>query len=312
MPAYNASAYIREAIDSVLQQTFANIELIIVDDGSTDETFAIARQYASANCKVYQQANAGACRARNLAFEKCTGDYIQYLDADDILSKDKIEKQVSLFEQFGDEIITSSTWDKFYRNTSEAQFPTLHIYKNYDDPLMLLAEMWTNREMMANSVWLTPRKVIEVAGEWDETLTINQDGEFFCRVLLGASKIKFSNGKIFYRSGLSNSVSRSNNGLLKVGSLYRSFELYERHVQLQANDQRVKEGLAMNYYYFIYTYFHLYPDLVAKAVDRVKELAIAPSTSKFGGKNFQSASGLFGFYTILRIRKILHSVKKLF
>ena len=90
MPVFNCERYISEAINSVLEQTYKNVELIIVDDGSSDRSLEIAKKYESEKVKVFTQPHGGAPRARNFAFEKSTGDYIQYLDADDILAPDQL------------------------------------------------------------------------------------------------------------------------------------------------------------------------------------------------------------------------------
>ena len=95
IPLYNSEEYIAETIDSCLNQTYDNIEIIIVDDGSTDAGLEIARQYEIKyeNIKVKTQKNSGAPVARNKAFALSTGEYIQYIDADDLLHPDKIYLQ---------------------------------------------------------------------------------------------------------------------------------------------------------------------------------------------------------------------------
>ena len=84
MPAYNAEKYIEQAIESVLTQTYSNWELIIVNDGSTDNTEKIVSQYADPRIELIQQANAGEAAARNTALEHVRGEYLAFLDADDI------------------------------------------------------------------------------------------------------------------------------------------------------------------------------------------------------------------------------------
>lgn len=85
IPCYNSERFVAETLDSCLAQTYRNIEIIVVDDGSTDNSFAIAKSFESNIIKVYRQDNSGACAARNYAFRKSSGEYIVYLDADDIL-----------------------------------------------------------------------------------------------------------------------------------------------------------------------------------------------------------------------------------
>ena len=94
IPSYNAEHWIAETIESALSQTWDNKEIIIVDDGSTDQTLQIAKKFESTLVKVISQENRGANVARNKALEFAQGDYIQWLDADDVLSPLKIEMQM--------------------------------------------------------------------------------------------------------------------------------------------------------------------------------------------------------------------------
>ena len=96
MPCYNASAYLREAIASVQSQTYQDWELLIIDDGSTDDSKQIAKTYAAEDkrIKLIEQSNSGACRARNNGIEHANGMYIKFLDADDILCPTCLEEQV--------------------------------------------------------------------------------------------------------------------------------------------------------------------------------------------------------------------------
>jgi len=94
IPAYNAERWIAETIRSALGQTWPNKEIIVVDDGSTDQTVRVAQQFASKSVSIVSQKNQGAAAARNKAFELCQGDYVQWLDADDLLSPDKIAYQM--------------------------------------------------------------------------------------------------------------------------------------------------------------------------------------------------------------------------
>ena len=95
MPAYNAEKYIAKAIESILNQTYPNIELIICNDGSTDGTKNILEEYKEQkNITIIHTANAGQCTAANNAFKNSTGKYIKFFDADDKLSLDHIALQV--------------------------------------------------------------------------------------------------------------------------------------------------------------------------------------------------------------------------
>ena len=88
MPAYNSEVYIRESIDSVLAQTFADFELIVVDDGSTDTTTAIAESYSDSRIRLIRQPNRGVSVARNTGLEASQGQFITFLDSDDLYYPD--------------------------------------------------------------------------------------------------------------------------------------------------------------------------------------------------------------------------------
>lgn len=97
IPAYNCSEYISEALDSVFMQTYPDIEIIVVNDGSNDETIDILEAYDD-RIKVYSQSNSGVSTARNVGAELAKGEYLAFLDSDDIWQPDKIEKQISKIE----------------------------------------------------------------------------------------------------------------------------------------------------------------------------------------------------------------------
>lgn len=99
LPAYNAEAYIKEAIESVLNQSHHNWELIIVDDGSTDHTLKIAQSFTDTRILVLSQKNQGVGSARNHALQHIKGEYFCFLDADDILPKNAIKSRLAVFEK---------------------------------------------------------------------------------------------------------------------------------------------------------------------------------------------------------------------
>ncbi len=273
IPLYNSEAYISEAIQSCLNQTYPNIEIIIVDDGSTDNSYQKAKTFeGQRGLRIYRQENKGACVARNFALEMSVGDYFQYLDADDLLVPDKIEKQMKLFEQYGNDIIVSGIWGRFYNSIDDVKWEDQLINKNYENPIEWLVDSWNGKGMGQTSIWLTPRKLIERAGKWDETLTINQDGEFFCRVLLKAKAIKFcGEAKVFYRSGIKSSISQQKRSKAKLDSLKRSFDSYVN--QTKGKEARwLKKGLARNYMTVAIDAYPIYKDLSIEALNKANAL----------------------------------------
>lgn len=112
MACHNAGIYVSEAIRSVLDQTFSDLELIIVDDASVDDSLEVARAFAQLDRRVQvysTDGNIGAGAARNLAIDKSTGEWIAVLDADDVFIKEKLEKQVALIKSSGEELVLVGT-----------------------------------------------------------------------------------------------------------------------------------------------------------------------------------------------------------
>src|SRR5262245_3384912 len=98
IPCKNAAPWLKSAIDSCLDQTWQNIEIIVVDNGSTDESVMVARSYHDTAIKVLECTRKGASAARNFGLERARGDFVQFLDADDILDRDKIRVQAERLE----------------------------------------------------------------------------------------------------------------------------------------------------------------------------------------------------------------------
>src|SRR5690242_9424093 len=118
IPAFNAGEWIADTLRSAVGQTWPQTEIIVVDDGSTDQTMAIVQQFQSDNLKIVTQKNQGAAAARNKAFSLSKGDYIQWLDADDLLAPDKIASQLAaLDEPPNKSVLLSGSWGQFlYRH----------------------------------------------------------------------------------------------------------------------------------------------------------------------------------------------------
>ena len=132
IPAYNAEEWVGAAIASALGQTWRQKEIIVVDDGSTDETLAVVRQFESNEVRVVTQPNQGAAAARNRAFSLSRGDYIQWLDADDLLSPDKVAHQMQAAEQIGNHrTLLSSGWGYFLYRPFKAKFSSSSLWCDY-------------------------------------------------------------------------------------------------------------------------------------------------------------------------------------
>jgi glycosyltransferase involved in cell wall biosynthesis len=241
IPAYNAEPWIADTIRSALRQSWPLKEIIIVDDGSTDNTFAVAQQFAGAEVAVVTQKNSGAAAARNKAFSLCKGDYIQWLDADDLLEADKIEKQLMMAEKsFSDRMLFSSGWGYFsYRPRKTKFVPTL-LWENLS-PLEWLLRKWENNLHMQTATWLVSRALTEQAGPWDSRLLGDDDGEYFFRVIKKGDGIRFvSETGVFYRVSGAGRLSYIGRSDKKMNAQFLGMKMQIGYLRSMMDDERVR------------------------------------------------------------------------
>jgi glycosyltransferase involved in cell wall biosynthesis len=132
IPAYDAEKFIAEAIQSAIAQTWPRKEIIVVDDGSRDGTAEVARRFASKDVVFVSKENEGAAATRNYAFQLSQGEYIQWLDADDLLAPDKVERQLAaICESNGERTLLSSPWGNFYYDRTGALCPYFPVAGSY-------------------------------------------------------------------------------------------------------------------------------------------------------------------------------------
>ncbi len=241
IPAYNAGPWIADTIKSALAQTWPRKEIIVVDDGSTDNTLSVARQFSSEGVTVVTQENQGAAAARNHAFSLAQGDYIQWLDADDLLSPDKIARQMEAAEKCGDKrALFSSGWGYFIFRPRKAKFVPTLLWENLT-PLEWLLRKWENNLHMQTATWLVSRELTEAAGPWDARLLGDDDGEYFFRVIKTSNGIRFvPDAKVFYRiSGFSrlSYIGRSDE---KMDAQFLGMKMQIGYLRSMADDGRVR------------------------------------------------------------------------
>ena len=239
--AYNAEETIAYTLDSAIAQTWQRKEIIVVDDGSTDRTAEVARQFKQV--KVVSTENCGLSGAQNNAFPLSQGDYIQYLDADDLLAPDKIERQLAaLREGDSSRILLSSPWAPFYYRIRHAQFVRNSLCQDLSPVEWLLRKMRENLHMQ-NATWLVSREVAEAAGPWDTRLDFDQDGEYFCRVLLASEGTRFVPGTgIYYRITGGKRVSFIGYSDKKKESLLLSMRLHIQYLRSLEDSERVRKA----------------------------------------------------------------------
>jgi len=243
IPAFNAEKWISDCIESALAQTWRWKEIIVVDDGSRDSTLSMARSYASPDVHVTTQDNCGASAARNHALSLAQGDYIQWLDADDLLAPDKVARQLEGAEPGESSLILiSGAWGKFYYQPERARFEPNSLWEDLD-PLEWLYRKINENLWMAIESWIVSRSLTEMAGPWNESLSLDDDGEYFCRILSCSRGTRFiSEARCFCRRanfGISHSLTLNNR---KLDSLFISLLSYIQRLKSMEDSPRTRDA----------------------------------------------------------------------
>jgi glycosyltransferase involved in cell wall biosynthesis len=271
MPCYNAEKYVGAALESALAQTWPDVEIIAVNDGSTDATRNVLRAYEARGVMVIDQTNRGQSTAANVAFRHSSGDLIKFLDADDLLSPDHVQLQAARISKLPDHVAMGE-WARFYNDEPEkADFRPLPMYRDAEPAEWLATEWLEAKQMTQCGCFLIPRVVLDRSGLWDERLSLINDLEFFTRVLLSARRIAYTPGaRLYYRSGLPGSLS-ARTSRRAVESAFLSSTLAVERLLAAENSALTRLACANVMKYFDYRYYPDHGDLRAQARRRALE-----------------------------------------
>jgi hypothetical protein len=303
IPAYNCEKYVAEAIQSVLAQSYPNIQIIVVDDGSADGTFNKIRELNNERINLIATSNKGAAAARNLAYQNATGQYIIFFDADDVLPLNFVAQQINRINFRGDVIVLSG-WGRFYNDD-------LGTFKKEEIPHqeMQLAD-WINtywyhgNPMTAPGRSLIPRQLIEKAGLWNETLSLNDDLEFYTRLFIEAEAILFCDeALLYYRSGVGGLSGHKGDKAYR--SLLQSIKLSIKYIlQATGNDDQIKQSCANMLQGFIYELYPRYSALIDEAQAQINKLA-KPDLKFMAGGVTSYMVAILGWKLTKRIKFLL-------
>jgi glycosyltransferase involved in cell wall biosynthesis len=273
IPAFNAERWISDTLRSALAQTWENKEIIVVDDGSTDRTIRIVQGFQQEGVRLYSQANQGAAAARNHAFSLSKGDYIQWLDADDLLAPDKIARQMEVLERSGSKhTLASGSWGRFMYRPHRTKFIPNALWCDLSPAEWLTRKMGLNL-FMQTACWLVSRQVAEQAGPWDTTLLGDDDGEYFCRNILASDSIRFvPESKVYYRQSGASSLSFIGRSEKKMVAQWHSMELHIGYLLSLENSQKTREACITYLQNWLVYFYPDRPDLVELAKQKAVSL----------------------------------------
>ncbi|MGA1977587.1 MAG: glycosyltransferase [Bacteroidales bacterium] len=265
IPCFNQGKFIDDALESVFSQTFKDFEIIIINDGSTDDyTIEKLTNYKKPNTKVIHTENNGLSAARNTGFKLSRGKYIQFLDADDILSPEKFELQLEVFNSHPDIDVCYSGFKLFDIQSNEFKF---FIEKEFlgPDPLIDFLFKWERGLSIPIHCGLFKRSIWDAKLPFNEELNAKEDWLMWCSLAAIGKRIYYLNKELAVYRLHSENMTRNISDMTYYTILAATKILDEIPPELK--NEFLKETIL-----FIKKTLELnnYPDLVAKISDLEK------------------------------------------
>jgi glycosyltransferase involved in cell wall biosynthesis len=284
VPCHNAGPWLAATLEALLAQTWRELEIIVVDDGSDDGSGALLDGYRERGVTVVHQAAGGAARARNTALARVRGTVVKFFDADDLLSPDLIERQLIALGGREDGV-ASCGWGRFRRaDGSDLQRNPEPVWCTLPaDDWLVQAWRWA-RPMMQPGLFLIPRTLLDRCGGWDERLSLIDDFEFYSRVLCAAREVRFTpEAVVAYRSALPGSLS-SRKDRRAMESAQLSLRLGTGHLLARRTDAAARRSCANMLQNFVHE---------AWADPGCRDLAAAlePEIERLGGSDLPLPGG---------------------
>jgi glycosyltransferase involved in cell wall biosynthesis len=203
IPAYNAERTILETIKSVQNQTFSDFEIVVINDGSTDRTLELLQNVKDERLRVFSYKNSGVAVARNRGISHSTGEFISFIDADDLWTPDKLDLQLAALRQHPEAGVAYS-WTYFLYEQENSTVPGKPVFFEGNVYPKLLVENF----IAHGSNLLIRRKCIESVGEFDSNFPHCADWDFYIRLAARWSFVVVPKHQIYYRQSPSSMTSK--------------------------------------------------------------------------------------------------------
>ncbi|NRD20816.1 glycosyltransferase family 2 protein [Winogradskyella eckloniae] len=309
IPNYNGLKYIKDTLNSIYDQTYDYIEVIIVDDGSTDGSLEYLMSIDKVNVKVVRNPSQGACAARNYGLRLSKGDYIQFLDNDDLLSRDKIASQMHAISN-DDRAIAVCNTSHFYETIDTGVITDWDFLYTTDNPKEFLLNLYGAngvQNMVQTSAWLAPRKLIESTEPWDETLSKDQDGEYFCRVVSRASQVIYVPEIInHYRKHVNGKNIANQKQQKHIDSQLRALASKTKQFKGLEGSIAFKNAMALQYKIIAIDAYPRFKVLSNKAMELSKQFGGSQYLPVLGGRIIEMIKIIFGWKAAKSFTTFVH------
>lgn len=304
IPCYNSEDFISQTINSVIEQTYSNYEIIVVDDGSTDRSLELIKKYKS-QITIYESTNKGACHARNLGASKAKGEFIIFLDSDDLFSINTLEVLVENISKKNP--ISMCIWHRLKLINGDWKIIKSIIENKPPKNDFILG--WLSGWYIPTSGVLWSKNLFFNIGMFDETISANQDGDLMLRALISGYIPSLTNDtNILYRHHSDNKLSISNTKSIR-NLKSRIFVLQKIIENLKRNNllEKYRVQIGRLYHNLARNHYGIDADIANQCEEEAKKLA---SIKRLNGTTFHV------FFTIilgLKLKeKIAFFISKLF
>lgn len=244
VPVYNAEKFIIKCLNSIKNQTYKNIEVVLINDGSTDKSGNICDEYCKTDSRfrVIHKENGGVSSARNLGLSMMSGDYVSFIDPDDWIEEDMIENLYKLTQNYNSEISICGYYkEENGKQINKIENPNISTYSKYEALNEIL-----NQNGFKGFLWnkIFSTKLIEGKIIFNEDIHFCEDLLFVCQCMLNATKIVYDTKPYYHYIIHDNNICKSNYSIKKTTSL----DAIEKIIELLEGQDKVEVNKFKNYY----------------------------------------------------------------
>ena len=302
IPCYNCDAYLESTLRSVREQTYPNVELVLVDDGSTDNTRSIIERHSD-DAACHFGPNRGASAARTTGTELAQGEYVQYLDADDALRPTALEERIAALQNADADVAYSKYQLLVSRNGAFREGPVVEetLEEIHPDPeLATLGHFWLPPAALTYS-----RRIVDAIGAWSEELPVIQDARFLQDAAFhGGTFVKVDQVLAEYRDHDSGSLSTQNRLAFHRDVWVNVRQIEERWRKRDGRlSEEQRDTLARAYDYCARSFFPEDEVLFRQAADRAYRLRPHGRSRKLS--RYQTLVRLLGYSFPSAVRRML-------
>ena len=270
IPLYNKEAYIRTSIQSVLNQTYGDFEIVVVNDGSTDNSLEIVKSIHDDRIRIIDKKNGGVSSARNVGIDNSVGEWVMFLDADDTIQRECLQTLIELHKTFDDADVCCGNLIQRYPNIKDCCYckgkKAYLVNDNFKD-------LYKLKFFLCAGVFIVSRKVLNAAGRFNESLSLYEDMALYLEIIR-LSKIAYTPKVVFEYEKAASEGSRRIQSLTKVFNVSLSKTSgYEKKVRMKIlvdeiitarkDFQMVKSLLLREKSEWLFILIHFFPCLVA-------------------------------------------------